>query len=62
MNVSYDHRAILINGERLLLLSGSIHYPRRFVLYSSNKFQIFLYDPVPLECGKTFFNYPEMLV
>lgn len=27
-SVSYDERAILINGERVLLLSGSVHYPR----------------------------------
>ncbi|KAL5730081.1 hypothetical protein ACHQM5_002952 [Ranunculus cassubicifolius] len=26
--VSYDHRAIVINGERRVLLSGSVHYPR----------------------------------
>jgi hypothetical protein len=26
--VSYDERAIIVNGERVLLLSGSIHYPR----------------------------------
>lgn len=27
-NVSYDQRAILLNGERTLLISGSVHYPR----------------------------------
>eukprot|EP00257_Ricinus_communis_P002697 XP_002514108.2 beta-galactosidase [Ricinus communis] len=26
--VSYDHRAITINGQRRILISGSIHYPR----------------------------------
>ncbi|KAF5194526.1 Beta-galactosidase, partial [Thalictrum thalictroides] len=26
--VSYDHRAIVIDGQRRVLLSGSIHYPR----------------------------------
>ena len=26
--VSYDHRAILINGERVLLQSAGMHYPR----------------------------------
>ncbi|CAM0910213.1 unnamed protein product [Alopecurus aequalis] len=26
--VSYDHRAIVINGQRRILMSGSIHYPR----------------------------------
>lgn len=27
-NVSYDHRAIIIDGRRRLLVSGGIHYPR----------------------------------
>nr|AAK40304.1 beta-galactosidase [Capsicum annuum] len=27
-NVSYDDRAIVINGKRKILISGSIHYPR----------------------------------
>ncbi|KAK9275071.1 hypothetical protein L1049_022329 [Liquidambar formosana] len=27
-NVSYDSRAIIINGERRVLFSGAIHYPR----------------------------------
>jgi hypothetical protein len=27
-DVSYDNRAVLIDGKRQLLLSGSIHYPR----------------------------------
>ncbi|XP_059626762.1 beta-galactosidase 8 [Cornus florida] len=27
-NVSYDHRALVIDGKRRLLISGSIHYPR----------------------------------
>ena len=27
-NISYDHRAFVINGQRQLLLVGSIHYPR----------------------------------
>lgn len=26
--VTYDQRAILINGQRRILISGSIHYPR----------------------------------
>lgn len=26
--VDYDHRAIRINGQRVLLLSGGMHYPR----------------------------------
>ncbi|WJX91005.1 hypothetical protein P8452_72843 [Trifolium repens] len=27
-SVTYDHKAILVNGQRRLLISGSIHYPR----------------------------------
>lgn len=27
-SVSYDHTAIAINGQRRILISGSIHYPR----------------------------------
>ncbi|KAF6163218.1 hypothetical protein GIB67_025082 [Kingdonia uniflora] len=27
-NVTYDHRALVIDGQRRLLMSGSIHYPR----------------------------------
>ncbi|XP_059431851.1 beta-galactosidase-like isoform X2 [Corylus avellana] len=27
-SVTYDHRAIMINGQRRILISGSIHYPR----------------------------------
>lgn len=26
--VSYDHRSLVINGRRRILISGSIHYPR----------------------------------
>ena len=33
-NVSYDGRSMIINGERKLLISGSIHYPRRHALNS----------------------------
>ncbi|KAG9452738.1 hypothetical protein H6P81_005642 [Aristolochia fimbriata] len=28
VTVSYDHRALVIDGQRRVLLSGSIHYPR----------------------------------
>jgi len=40
-SVSYDHKAIIINGQRRILLSGSIHYPRSTpeVLHS-NVFQV----------------------
>ena len=27
-SVSYDSKAIIINGQRRILISGSIHYPR----------------------------------
>lgn len=27
-NVTYDGRSLIIDGERRLLFSGSIHYPR----------------------------------
>eukprot|EP01018_Ginkgo_biloba_P003413 Gb_01789 [translate_table: standard] len=27
-NVSYDHRAIIIDGRRRMLISAGIHYPR----------------------------------
>lgn len=27
-NVSYDERALVIDGQRRVLISGSIHYPR----------------------------------
>lgn len=31
VNVTYDHRALLIDGKRRVLVSGSIHYPRSTV-------------------------------
>ncbi|TYJ34946.1 hypothetical protein E1A91_A05G203000v1 [Gossypium mustelinum] len=27
-SITYDKKAILINGQRRILISGSIHYPR----------------------------------
>ncbi|XLS61648.1 hypothetical protein HN51_015876, partial [Arachis hypogaea] len=27
-SVTYDHKAIVVNGQRKILFSGSIHYPR----------------------------------
>lgn len=27
-NVSYDNKALIVNGQRKILFSGSIHYPR----------------------------------
>lgn len=28
VNVTYNHRAVVIDGRRRVLVSGSIHYPR----------------------------------
>ncbi|KAN0012295.1 hypothetical protein ACTFIU_007593 [Dictyostelium citrinum] len=28
INVTYDRRSLIVNGERKLLISGSVHYPR----------------------------------
>ena len=28
VNVTYDHRALVIDGKRKVLVSGSLHYPR----------------------------------
>lgn len=44
--VSYDRKALLINGQRRILISGSIHYPRstpevRFIYLT-----LFLFDLV----------------
>jgi hypothetical protein len=38
-SVTYDRKAILINGQRRILISGSIHYPRSTpeVLFFSHK-------------------------
>lgn len=27
-NVSYDHRALIIDGKRRMLISAGVHYPR----------------------------------
>lgn len=44
--VTYDKKAIIINGQRRLLISGSIHYPRStpevFSLYLSVSFILLL--------------------
>lgn len=42
-NVTYDGRAIIINGERRLLFGGSIHYPRSTAdvyIFTYIKFQL----------------------
>lgn len=37
-SVTYDERAIMVNGQRRVLISGSIHYPRSTpeVLHNAN--------------------------
>ncbi|XLR23410.1 hypothetical protein S83_051310, partial [Arachis hypogaea] len=27
-SITYDHKAIVVNGQKKILFSGSIHYPR----------------------------------
>lgn len=45
-SVTYDRKAIVINGQRRILISGSIHYPRStpevFNLYTLCSFSRFL--------------------
>ena len=28
VSVSYDERALILNGQRRILISGAVHYPR----------------------------------
>lgn len=44
-SVTYDRKAIVINGQRRILISGSIHYPRSTpeVFYFCVLFFCFLY-------------------
>lgn len=47
-NVSYDGRSLLINGDRRILFSGSIHYPRstpdvRFLIPPFLDFELFFF-------------------
>lgn len=35
VNVSFDHRSLLFNGERQLVVAGVIHYPRSTPAVSS---------------------------
>jgi hypothetical protein len=37
-NVTYDGRSLIINGQRKLLISASIHYPRSVPAVSSFHF------------------------
>lgn len=44
-NVTYDHRALVLNGARRVLISGTIHYPRSTPEVSDDD------DDVPLSSG-----------
>lgn len=46
-SVSYDSRAITINGKRRILISGSIHYPRSTPEVRTSCFPLF--SPVILK-------------
>jgi hypothetical protein len=40
-SVTYDRKAIVINGQRRILFSGSIHYPRSTPeVYQSSHFSV----------------------
>ena len=41
-NVSYDNRALLINGKRRMLISAGIHYPRATPEVSTPALLVFL--------------------
>lgn len=43
--VTYDHRALVIDGKRRVLVSGSIHYPRSTsdVHYSFPSLSLYIY-------------------
>lgn len=46
-SVTYDNKAIIINGQRRILLSGSIHYPRStpdVIILSHSCFLNFLFS------------------
>lgn len=42
-NVSYDSRSLIINGERKLLISAAIHYPRSVPAVSISTILKFLF-------------------
>lgn len=43
-NVTYDNRSFIIGGERVLLLSGAVHYPRVQVGEWSETFRLMYED------------------
>ncbi|XVF88931.1 hypothetical protein PTKIN_Ptkin19aG0090600 [Pterospermum kingtungense] len=48
-NVTYDSRAFLIDGNRRILITGSIHYPRSTAQKEMEKFTKFIVDMVKKE-------------
>ncbi|KAM0035518.1 putative beta-galactosidase [Helianthus debilis subsp. tardiflorus] len=42
--VTYDHRSLIINGQRRILISGSIHYPRSTPEVSYSFFLLSLFN------------------
>lgn len=42
-NVTYDRRSLIIDGERKLLISTSIHYPRSVPAVSFTSVEVFLF-------------------
>lgn len=42
-SVSYDHKAIVIDGQRRILISGSIHYPRSTPEVHSTNYRALLF-------------------
>ena len=74
-SVEYDHRALVIDGKRRVLISGSIHYPRstpEVSLYLCLCLCVFVILWVVFElkkgkcffcccrCGQTLFRNPKM--
>lgn len=43
VTVTYDHRALVIDGKRRILQSGSIHYPRSTPEVSFNLLSLYIY-------------------
>jgi len=70
-NVSYDGRSLIIDGQRKLLISASIHYPRSVPAVSTTSLihQLFLYlydryyslilTLLCYRCGLVLFKQPK---
>jgi len=68
-SVTYDHKAILVNGKRRILISGSIHYPRstpevliktfHFLHWKAFCFSILIVSG-GCRCGQTLFKRQKM--